>query len=329
MKRRAVLSGVAVLAGAALFPAAAQQARRVARIGFLALGDPHDFRLLGVRRGLQALGYLEGQDFVLYARFGERGRYEQLDGLAAELVHEQADVIIAALNPDIAAAKRATSSIPIVMAVSGDPVGQGFVRTLARPGTNVTGLAWALSHEIEEKSVEVLAELVPQLTRVAALMDAGYELTDVYWDSAERAAKTRSLAFQRYRIRKPDEFEQVFGAMRRDGVGAVMVGGGRLLNEQELMVKLAALGIRHQLAVHYKWRGGAEAGALVSYGPDLLAFYERTAIYVDRILRGARPQNLPIEHPTRFELVVNLKTAKALGIAVPQSVLLRAAAAIE
>ena len=318
MKRRALL----IAALATPFLSLAQT--RVARVGFLAMGDPKDFRLATLREALQKLGHIEGKNLVFETRFADLGRYDEFDRLAAELVRSKVDVIVAPLNPEIAAARRATSTTPIVMLISGDPEGQGFVRSIARPGGNVTGLAWAMKEEIEEKSVEILAELLPGARRVAALLDSGYEITDVYWNMAERAARGRKLEFRRYRVRTREELPQTFADMKRDGVDAVLVGGGRLFNAGDGLSLVNELGLRHRLPLHYKIREGAQAGALVAYGPDIKDFYRRGAGYVDRILRGGLPAEMPVEHPTRYELVINAKTAKTLGVALPQQVLVRA-----
>jgi putative ABC transport system substrate-binding protein len=288
------------------------------------MGDRDDWRLRAFNQGLRELGYVEGKNLVIEARFAELGRYQQFDAHAADLVQKKVDVIAASLNPEIAAARRATSTIPIVMLISGDPEGQGFVRSLARPGGNVTGMAWAMSDEIEEKSVEILAEMLPGLGRVAGLMDAGYELTDVYWNMAERAAKTRKIELRRYKVRTGEDLPAAFADMKRERIGAVLVGGGRLLNEAAGIARLAELSAGHRLALHFKIRAGAAGGGLVAYGPNVQDMYRRGAVFVDRILRGARPADLPVEHPTKYELVINLATAKALGIRVPQSVLVRA-----
>jgi putative ABC transport system substrate-binding protein len=160
-------------------------------------------------------------------------------------------------------------------------------------------------------------------------MDAGYELTDVYWNMAERAAKTRKIELRRYKVRTREDLPGAFAEMKRDQIGAVLVGGGRLLNDAVGISGLAELGVRHRLALHFKIRAGAEGGGLVAYGPDVVDMYRRGAGFVDRILRGARPAELPVEHPTRYELLINLMTAKALGIKIPQSVLVRADEVIE
>jgi putative ABC transport system substrate-binding protein len=327
MKRRAFL----LASGAVLLPAqaSAQGTAKTARVGFLAMGERDDWRLKAFTQGLRELGYIEGKNLLIEARFAELGRYEQFDRHAADLVGLKVDVIAASLNPEIAAARRATSKIPIVMLVSGDPQGQGFVRTLARPGGNVTGMAWAMKDEIEEKSVEILAEMLPGLARVAGLMDAGYELTDVYWNMAERAAKARNIELRRYKVRSREGLTVAFADMTGDRIGAVLVGGGRMFNDAAGIARLAELSLSHRLPLHFKIRAGAAGGGLVSYGPDVTDMYRRGAGFVDRILRGASPAELPVEHPTLYELVVNLRTAKALGIKVPQSVLVRANEVIE
>jgi putative ABC transport system substrate-binding protein len=325
MKRRLFLLTPALL----LVPLATQgqQPAKVARVGFLAMGNRDDWRLKTFIDAMRRLGHVEGKSFVMDARFAELGRYEQFDMLAAELVATKPDVIVAPLNPEISALRRATSVIPVVMVISGEPEKQGFVRSLARPGGNVTGLAWAMTEEIEEKSVEILAECVPGLSRVAGLLDAGYEISDIYWDMAERAARSRKLDFRRYKVRSHGELEHAFTDMKRDRIGAVLVGGGRLFNENA--APLAALGLRHRIPLHFKTPFGAEAGGLVAYGPDIYEFYRRSADYVHRILRGAKPADLPVEHPAKYQLTLNLKTARALGITFPQTVLVRADRVIE
>jgi putative ABC transport system substrate-binding protein len=321
MKRRVFLLASGVL----LVPLAtrAQQSAKIARVGFLAMGDRDDWRLKAFTQGLRELGYVEGQNLVIEARFADLGRYEQFDAHAADLVRRKVDVIAASLNPEIAAARRATSTIPIVMLVSGDPEGQGFVRSLARPGGNVTGMAWAMKEEIEQKSVEVLSELLPGLGRVAGLMDAGYELSDVYWNMAERAAKARNIELRRYKVATREELSGAFADMKRDRIGAVLVGGGRLLNDSAGIRQLGELSKSHRLPLHFKIRAGAEGGGLVAYGPNVADMYRRGAGFVDRILRGARPADLPVEHPTKYELVINLSTAKMLGVQIPKAVLYR------
>jgi putative tryptophan/tyrosine transport system substrate-binding protein len=322
MNRRSLLLAL----GALLLPCGgvAQSMGRTVRVGFMAMGDPDDWRLKVFVSGLREHGYVVGKNLVIEARFAQLGRYEQFDRYAAELVRQRVDVIAASLNPEIAAARRATSTIPIVMLVSGDPEGQGFVRSLARPGGNVTGMAWAMKDEIEEKSVEVLAEMLPGVTRIAGLLDLGYELTDVYWNMAERAAKGRKMELRRYKVRTREELPGMFAEMKRAGIGAVLVGGGRMFNETTAIAQLAELSRAHRLPLHFKIRAGAEGGGLVAYGPSVQDMYRRGAAFVDRILRGARPADLPVEHPSKYELVINLKTAKALGIALPKSVLVRA-----
>lgn len=181
-----------------------------------------------------------------------------------------------------------------------------------------------MNDAIEEKSVEMLAELLPGLVRIAGLIDAGYELTDVYWNMAERAARTQKMELVRYKVRAREDLPAVFTDMKRDGIGAVLVGGGRLLNEAEGIARLGELSVRHRLPLHFKIRAGASGGGLLAYGPNVAEMYRRGAGFVDRILRGARPADLPVEHPTKYELTINLKTAKTLGIRIPQSILVRA-----
>ena len=320
MNRRTLL----LASGAMLLPspAAAQITGKTARVGFLAMEGLRP-RLEALRQGLRDHGYVEGKNLVIEARFAPAGKLEQLDVLAAELVGMRVDVIVAATNDDIAAAKRATSAVPIVMVTAGEPIAQGFVRSLARPEGNVTGLAWSFGPELMGKYVELLAEMIPRLQRMGGLMDPGFPITLPFWQATERAAAAQGVRAIGYEARSPADLPGAFAMMKRDRVDAVLVFAGPML--YSAMREVAQLGLKNRIPLMFGAHGEAVAlGGLAAYGPDAGALYRRSALYVDKILKGARPAELPVEQPAIQTLRINLKTAKALGIAIPRSVLVRA-----
>jgi len=320
MKRRTLL----LASGAMLLPLplSAQTIGKTARVGFLAMEGLRP-RLEALKQGLRDHGYVEGKNLVIEARFAPAGKLEQLDVLAAELVGMRVDVIVAATNDDIAAAKRATSAVPIVMVTAGEPIAQGFVRSLARPEGNVTGLAWSFGPELMGKYVELLAEMIPRLQRMGGLMDPGFPITLPFWQATERAAAAQGVRAIGYEARSPADLPGAFAMMKRDRVDAVLVFAGPML--YSAMREVARLGLQNRIALMFGAHGEAVAlGGFVSYGPDAGALYRRSALYVDKILKGARPAELPVEQPAIQVLRINLKTAKALGIAIPRSVLVRA-----
>jgi putative ABC transport system substrate-binding protein len=310
------------IAAAALLAARPSLAQKVHRVGFLA-SEGLQPRLESVRQGLRELGYVEGKNLVMEARFAPTGRLEALDGLAAELVRARVAVIVAATNDDIAAAKRATSTVPIVMATAGEPLAQGFVSSLARPGGNVTGLAWSFSPDLMGKYVELLREILPRFQRMGGLMDPGFPITLPFWQATERAAEAHRVRTFAYEARSPAELPPAFAAMKRDRVDAVLVFAGAML--YGAMREVAELGLRNRIPLMFGAHGEAVAlGGFAAYGPDASVLYRRTATYVDKILKGAKPAELPVEQPDIQSLRINLKTAKALGIEVPKAVLFRA-----
>jgi len=325
MDRRAFLLAAGGSLLAAPLAAEGQQSRKIPRIGFLVMGQHPSFAVF--TRSLEDLGYVDGRNVSLEPRFADIGRPEQFEGLATELVRGGVDVIVALINPEIAAARRATSTIPVVMVVGADPVGQGFARSLARPGGNVTGLAWDADPGFFGKSVEMLAELVPAVRQVGGLVDPAFPPTNSTWEAADRAAARNKLQLQRVQVRAPAEFEEAFAIMKRDRAGGVIVFGGSMLFGGR--ARIAEIALKERLPVMFPYREAVETGGLISYGPSLVDLWRRAAIYVDRILKGARPSELPIEQPTKFELVINRKTAKALGLTIPPSLLLRADQVIE
>jgi putative ABC transport system substrate-binding protein len=302
----------------------AQQVGQVSRIGYLGArtvstsGDS----VAAFQQGLRGLGYVEGQNLVMEYRWGE-GKVERLPDLAAELVRLKVDVIVAGDPFAARAAKQATTVLPIVVVGAGDAVALGLVASLARPGGNITGLSEQYP-EMVAKCLELLKEAVPQVSRVAALVMAPlWSVQGEAWQALQRTAEALRVTLQRVEVREPGEFESAFAAMTREHAEALIVLPHPLLMSHR--TRLVALAAQSQLPTIWGPRKEfVEAGGLMSYGPNLLDSYRRAAYYVDRILKGAKPEDLPVEQPTKFELIINLKTAKALGITVPPSLLLLA-----
>ena len=301
----------------------AQQPAKVPRIGFLCPCSPSGSRYQRYqefRQGLRELGYVEGQTIALESRWAEE-QYDRLPGLAAELVRLKVDVIMTVTSPATQGASRATTTIPIVMTGIVDPVASGFVASLARPGGNVTGLS-IMAPELVGKQLQLLKEVVPKVGRMALLWNPANVGDPPQVREAEGAARTLGVRLQLLEVRRPDEIGRAFAAMARERAGAAIVVVDPLLNDQRArVVDFAAKG---RLPVVYGVREGAEAGALMAYGANLADLFRRAATYVDKILKGAKPADLPVEQPTRFELVVNMKAAKTLGLTIPPSVLIRA-----
>jgi putative ABC transport system substrate-binding protein len=305
--------------------AVAQRANEVARIGYLApnpaAASPHLREAF--LQGLHDLGYVEGRNFVINYRYAE-GKVERLPALAAELVALKVDVIVAGPTPAALAAKRATRTIPIVFASGGDPVTDGLVTSLARPGGNVTGLS-GLFPELVGKCLEQLKPAIPGVSRVAVIWQPGAmgERTEKdMLKGAEAAARALGVRLQFVEARGPDDFDRAFSDMTRARAGALTVlTSPMLFSERRRLVALAA---KTRLPTVFPWREGVDAGGLMAYGANVADVYRRVATYVDRILKGTRPADLPVEQPTKFELVINLKTAKALGLTIPASLLARA-----
>jgi putative ABC transport system substrate-binding protein len=277
------------------------------------------------RQGLRELGYVEGRNIVIETRSAE-GKSERLPGLAAELVRLTVDVIVAASPPATEAAKQATSTIPIVFALSGDPVAAGLVASLARPGGNVTGLA-TISQDLVGKQLELLKEVAPKISRVAVLQNPSNSGHALSLPSAEGAARTLGVQLQIQKAGNPAEIEAAFAAMTRQHAGGVLVLRDALFREQR--TQIAALAAKRRLPAVYGLREQAEAGGLMAYGASAPYNFRRAATYVDKILKGAKPADLPVEQPTKLELVINLKTAKALGLTIPPSLLGRADHVVE
>jgi len=315
MDRRAFIGMVGRSILAAPIAARAQQPAKIARVGILDAGVPHLFAAF--REALRALGYIEGQNVAFDLR-SAGGRPDQIPILARELVRANPDVIVSAATLPLQSLKRETSTIPIV-AVVGDAVASGLVVSLSRPGGNLTGLSF-LNTELSGKRLEVLLEALPGLRRVAMLNDSN--TSQPYVGAIEAAARQVRVQLLRFDIRNADDLERVFLMAKRDGAEALTVLASAFFNaNRKQIVDLAA---RSRLPAIYESREYAEAGGLLTYGQDLTDLFRRAATYVDKILKGTKPADLPVEQPTKFELVVNLKTAKALGLAIPQSILVRA-----
>jgi putative ABC transport system substrate-binding protein len=322
----AVMVAVAVLAGATA--AAAQPGGRTATVGVLLLpprAGAGGTYLGALREGLHELGHVEGQSLRLEIRWAE-GRPDLLAGLAAELLATRPDVLVASGSEAILTLKRATSAIPIVMATVTDPVALGLAASLARPGGNLTGLA-ILSLELTPKRLQLLKEAVPRLARVAVLWNPDNPANALMLREVEAAAPALGLRWQGTAARGPDELAGAFEALgRSQSNGILVVEDSVLVSHRARIVEAVA---RTRLPAMYALRQFVDAGGLMSYGPSIPDSFRRAASYVDKILKGAKPADLPIEQPTRLELVVNLKTAKALGLPIPPSVLARVDEVIE
>jgi putative ABC transport system substrate-binding protein len=320
LTRRAFLTGASAALAAA--PARAQRPEpRLPRVGYLnpAQSDTPTFQKF--RQALAELGYLEGRTVVSHPRFAQ-GRYDRLSALARELVTLDVDVIVAVSPPAIRATLDATSRIPIVMAFSGiDPVAAGFVQSVARPGSNVTGLVMPVS-ELSAKRLEVLKQALPSARRVATLGYATNTATREQLRALAAAAPALGVTVAAVEVTGAGQYASAFEEAARGKPDALMIlSDPTLYTDRKQLVALAR---RHRLAAASDWREWAEEGLLLSFGVDNLELYRGAVRYVDRILKGARPGDLPVEHPTKFELVVNLQTAKALGLTISPSVLLRA-----
>ena len=307
---------------AAPLAAEAQPAGKVYRIGVLEILPvaSNAANLAAFRQGLRDLGYVEGQNVVIEYRSAD-GQAERFPRLASELVRLNVDVIVTRGTPAALAAKQATGTIPIVMASSGDPLGTRIVVSLARPGGNVTGLS-AFSTEVQGKLLELLREIVPHLTRVAFLFNMSNPVQQAQWEEAETAARSARLQPQLLNVRTARDLEPAFDEAARQRAGAVIVGNDALTQAHRRQI-IEALAQRH-LPDIFRDREFVETGGLMSYGIHYPDSYRRAAVYVDKILKGAKPSDLPVERPTKFELIINLKTAKALGLTIPPSVLARA-----
>jgi putative tryptophan/tyrosine transport system substrate-binding protein len=299
------------------------QARRVYRIGFLRAGQPPNAWVEGFRQGLRERGYVEGQNVVIEFRVTDASP-DQLPFLAEELLRSKVDVVVASAAPAALAIKRATTSVPIVFVGVNDPVGLGLVSSLGRPAGNVTGLA-TTSAALAGKRLELLKEAVPKLRRVAVLWDPSNPTNPAQLRDAEEAARTLGLQTQPVPVRGPSEFDSAYKTMR--GTDGLLRLDSPLFTTHR--ARLAGLAASSRLPTVSGLRDMAELGDLMSYGVDFPDLFRRAAAHVEKILKGAKPSDLPVEQPTKFEIVINLRTAKTLGLTIPQSLLLRADQVIE
>jgi putative tryptophan/tyrosine transport system substrate-binding protein len=297
----------------------AQQPNRIPRLGILRTGAPPDPLMDALRQGLRELGYIEGKNVLVEYRWAQ-GKNEQLAELAANLVQIKVDVIIAAGPGPILAAKQATSTIPIVMPVVINPVGSGLVESLARPGGNLTGLA-SQTDELPGKWMELLKEILPKAYRIAALVDSANDIGQA--KLTEEAARSLRLELEVLRVGNLADFVVAFDAARKKNADAMIQLPSAFLYAHRM--RLTKLAVKYRLpTVHNQSDWVIGAGGLMSYAPNLADMFRRSAVYVDKILKGAKPADLPIEQPTKFELVINLKTAKQIGLPIPPNVLARA-----
>jgi putative tryptophan/tyrosine transport system substrate-binding protein len=324
MDRRTFLYTAALGLLALPLAASAQQATSVPRIGVLwhagSPGEEGEY-FTSLQRGFRDLGYVEGKTIVLEHRFAGEV-YDRFTSYATELVALKVDVLVAVTRPAAVAAQAATKTIPIVFITVPDPVGTKLVDSLAKPGSNITGLS-SMNQDIVAKRLELLKEAIPGLTRPALLVNPSDAVaTRRTIAGAQAAAGVLNVGVRSYEVRAPEEIGPVFGKIVQDGVKGIFVSNDSMLfNERK---QLANLAMEHRLPLLLQNRPGALAGALMSFGPDSRTMFYRAAAYVDKILKGAKPGDLPVEQPTKIELLINLKTAKALGLAIPQSLLLRA-----
>lgn len=312
-----------ILAALVPMPPSARAQPKLHKVGLVSLGamGPLEFALVDVfRHELQRLGYVERQNLALQSRFiGEAGIHE--------LLRSNVDVLVAMWSPAALAAQRATKSVPIVFVGARSPVEQGLVQSFARPGGNVTGLSSGVTIEIAAKRLQILKEIAPQLSRVAYLTDLGFPGTQPHVATVERAAPKLGLMVQSFDVRSESDIDNAFARMVRDGFGgglaaAELAGAG-------MRGRIIALAAKHRLPFVHSARRAVEDGGLAAYEGDRRDLFRRAAGFVDRILKGAKPAELPVEQPTKFELVINVKTASALGLAVPPSLLLRTDQVIE
>jgi ABC-type uncharacterized transport system substrate-binding protein len=320
---------ITLLGGAAAawpIPARAQQSGKVAQIGFLGAASASAYarQIEGFRSGLRDLGYIEGSNIVIAYRWAE-GNYERLPELAAELVRSSVDVIVTHGTPGALAARQATTTVPIVIGSIGDPVAAGAVASVARPGGNVTGSSW-FGPDLDAKRVQLLKEAMPRMKEAAVLLNPDNPMSRSSLQATKMVADAINVRLQLFPVRAPGDFEAAFELMERGGVGAVAIQDEGMLLAN--IGKIAALAMKRRLpSIGNKEL--AQTGGVMGYGVDFFALFRRAAVLVDKILKGTPPADMPIEQATKFEFVLNLRTAKALGIDVPTSILLRADEVIE
>jgi putative ABC transport system substrate-binding protein len=306
------------LALASVHFAEAQQTKKIFRIGFLAGSGENNLR--GLRQGLQELGYVEGKNITIEVRFAE-GQFDRFSALAAELIRLKVDVIVTQGTPAATAAKNATSTIPIIMTGGTDPVATGLVQSLARPGGNITGVT-IMNEELAGKRLELVKETNPKVSRIGVLWNSANPGAAVVFKQTQSAAQELSLSIESLEVKTVSDLQEAFGVASRSGVnGLVPLAAAPISNHLKLVADLA---VKNRLPSIYDRSEFVEAGGLMSYGPNTAEWSRRAATYVDKVLKGVNPSELPVERPTKFELMINLKTAKALGLTIPPVVMMRA-----
>jgi putative ABC transport system substrate-binding protein len=328
MRRRAFIALFGGAAAAWPIAARAEQPSRIWRVGYLSGTFPETslHLLKAFERGLEGLGYGRGKNIAIEARWA-LGKPERLRDLAAELVRLEVDVIVTATNFPTAAAARATTTTPIVFVAVGEPVEAGFVVSLARPGKNLTGLSFDAAAETAVKPLEYLREIVPHVSRIACLRFRGPRAASLLFDELERATRNWGLALDYFEIATVEDIDRALGVMAGQRPEALLVPAGSLTFARRK--EIAAFAATHRVPAAYAIREMVEAGGLISFGTDLKDMFRRAAGHVDKILKGANPAEIPVELPAKFELVINLKAAKALGLTVPSALLVRADEVIE
>jgi putative ABC transport system substrate-binding protein len=322
MNRPALRLALVFLSLALCCPAQAQQVKKAPRIGFLAITSPSDMslRMAAFRHGLRELGYIEGKTIVVDDRYAE-GKLDRLRSMTAELVQLKADVIVTSGPIGTRTAKEATATLPIVMAYDNDPVASGFVASLARPGGNITGLSTHYP-EITGKQLELLKEIVPKMSHLAVLGDSSEPFTAQSLKETERAAKAFGVQLQYLDVKDPKDVKSALEDARKSRADAAVVLASAIFISQRS--QLAELAVKNRLPAVYQASEYVEAGGLMTYGASITDLFRRAATYVDRILKGAKPAEIPVEQPTTFELIINLKAAREIGLKIPPNVLARA-----
>jgi ABC-type uncharacterized transport system substrate-binding protein len=323
MRRREFIAGLAGATVARPLFARAQQAGKTYRIGWLHPQPLPDSWQRGFRQGLREYDYVEGKNLILEKRWGD-GNFDRLPAMAAELVGLNVDMIISGNTAGLLALQKLTQAIPIVMLGPGDPLGVGLVATLARPGGNITGLS-NMSPELSGKRLELLKEVVPKLVRIMVLTSPGNSATVLGLQETEAAAQALGLTLKSLDVRVPDDLDRVLSVIVRERPDALFL----LLDSITISELIAKLAVKHQLPSISHYREFATAGGLMAYGANIPDIHRRAVGYIDKIIRGTKPADLPVQQPTKFDLTVNLKTAKILGLAVPDSILVRADEVIE
>jgi len=322
MNRKIIFCLLATVLLSTVSFAQAQQPKKVPRIGFLGNSTAAlEANLIGpFREGLRDLGYVDGRNILIEYRWAE-GKYERFPTLIAELITLKVELIVTAGTPASLAVKKATTTLPLVMIAVGEPVATGLVTSLARPGGNVTGLT-SIAEDLEEKRLELLREVIPKLSHIAVLWNPANRIQVILEKEVQAAAQVLRMKVLSLEVRAPEEFDNAFAAILRERPGALLVLADRLFLHHRARVMDFAT--KHRLPGVHAYQELVEAGGLMSYGPSYADMHRRAATYVDKILKGAKPADLPVQRPIKFELVINLKAAKQIGVTIPQSVLYRA-----